>query len=234
MPLAPADSPETLARVKEGMELVDLLARQLRRNLGPSTDYDDLASAGREGLLAAARSYDPSHGVPFRRWANLRVRGAMMDAVRSQSALPRRVYAQLRAMEAGDRVVEAANEDEVQRPPTGAAEADSRLSGYLAGIATAMTLGVISPSAGPDPDDVRDTRLSAEEQVAERELIELVRSVVDQQPDAERHLLKRHYFDGVTFEQAAKEIGLSKSWASRIHARAIEALTRELRRVHVE
>jgi RNA polymerase sigma factor for flagellar operon FliA len=57
---------------------------------------------------------------------------------------------------------------------------------------------------------------------------------VEKQPEAERHLLKRHYFDGITFDEAAKELSLSKSWASRLHARAIEGLTRELKRQKVK
>ncbi len=83
-PTKPAiDSPEVLARLTEGLDLVDLVARQLRRQFGPYVQYDDLVSQGREALLAAARSFDPERGLVFRRWANLRVRGAMIDSVRS-------------------------------------------------------------------------------------------------------------------------------------------------------
>ena len=52
-------------------------------------------------------------------------------------------------------------------------------------------------------------------------------------PDSERTLVERHYFAGETLEQAAASIGLSKSWGSRLHARAIEAIARELRRLGV-
>lgn len=230
MPLAPADAPETVARIHEGMPVVEMLARQLRRQLG-GIDLDDLRSAGREGLVSAARSFDPSLGVPFRRWANLRVRGAMIDAVRSQGGLPRRVYNRIRAIEAGDRVSEAAAEEE--KPTSTEKEADARLGTYLAGIATAMAVGLLAEATGPDTDDVRDPTLTAEEQLANHELALRVREAVEKQPDAERHLLQRHYFDGITFDEAAKELGLSKSWASRLHARAIESLTRDLKRGRV-
>lgn len=232
MSLAPADAPETVARIHEGMPIVDLLAHQLKRQLG-SYDLDDLKSAGHEGLVSAARSFDPSLGVPFRRWANLRVRGAMIDAVRSHGGMPRRVYNRLRAIEAGDRMAEAAAEEDAQKPTPTEAEADQRLTGYLAGIATAMAVGLLSESTGPDPEDVRDATLTAEEQLAQHQLIRLVREAVEKQPEAERHLLTRHYFDGITFDEAAKELGLSKSWASRLHARAIEGVTRELKRNRV-
>lgn len=123
MPLAPADAPETVARIHEGLPLVDMLAHQLRRQLG-AMDLDDLRSAGREGLVNAARSFDASLGVPFRRWANLRVRGAMIDAVRSQGGLPRRVYNRIRAIEAGDRISEASAEDDANKPTPTTKEAD--------------------------------------------------------------------------------------------------------------
>jgi RNA polymerase sigma factor for flagellar operon FliA len=230
MSLADANSPEVVSRVHECMDLVDIVARQVRRQLGSRLDLDDMLSAGREGLLSAARSFDVSRGVPFRRWANLRVRGAVLDAVRQQGNLPRRVWQRLRAIEAGDRVQENAVEEEATAPAKSAQEADQRLGNYLAGIATAMAMGLIAEATGPEPEDVKDIRQSAEEQLAHHQLVALARAAVDRRPDAERHLLVRHYFEGVTFDEAAKELGLSKSWASRLHARAIEAMAKDLRR----
>ncbi len=60
-------------------------------------------------------------------------------------------------------------------------------------------------------------------------MLEAVRSAIAERPDAERHLLQRHYFEDVNFDEAARELGLSKSWASRLHARAIEGLARTLK-----
>ena len=57
-----------------------------------------------------------------------------------------------------------------------------------------------------------------------------VREAIAERPEQERVLLTRHYFDDVTFEEAARELGLSKSWASRLHSRAIEGLARSLKR----
>ena len=231
MTLAPADAKEVNARVSECMDLVDIIARQVRRQLGTSHDLDDLRSAGREGLLMAARSFDESRGVPFRRWANLRIRGAVIDAVRQSGALPRRVHARLRAIEAGDRVQDALIEED--GTASKATDADQRLGNYLAGIATAMAIGLLAPSTGPDPEDIRDVGETAEEQLAQHQLMALIRKAVEERPEAERHLLVRHYFDGITFDEAAKELGLSKSWASRIHARAIEALAKDLKRARI-
>jgi RNA polymerase sigma factor for flagellar operon FliA len=233
MSLAPADAPETVARVREGMPLVDLLAHQVRREIGV-VQIDDLRSAGHEALLQAARSFDPSLGVPFRRWVNVRVRGAMLDSIRSQGGIPRRIYNRLRALEAGDRMSEAAAEEDAQGPPSSATEADARLSSYLAGIVTAMALGLLAqPVSGPDGDDALSNEDSPDEAVAREQMMARVREAIALQPEAERHLLTRHYFDGLQFDDAAKELGLSKSWASRLHARAIEGVARELKRKRI-
>ncbi len=227
------DPPEVVARIEEGLDLVDLLARQLRRQFGPHVQVDDLASQGRETLLAAARSFDPSRGVPFRRWANLRIRGAMIDAVRSQGNLPRRVYRKLRAMQAADHVHEVAAEEQSAAPPATPEAAAEKLRDQLSSAAMAMAIGFLSMKGDEALERARDPDESPEEAVARAELLAKIRAAIAERPDAERTLLERHYFDDVTFEEAAREIGLSKSWASRLHARAIEGVAKSLKRSRV-
>lgn len=212
------------------MPLVDILARQIRRQIGAFADYDELRSAGQEGLLSAARSFDPERGVPFRRWANLRIRGTMMDAVRSRGEIPRRVYRKLRAIAAADRIQETTAEEVSANPPTSAEAADQKVGDYLAQAATAMAVGFLSMRGSEDLASARDERESAEDTVAREEIVRLVRAAIDERPEQERHLLVRHYFDDLTIDDAAREIGLSKSWGSRLHARAIEGVTKALRR----
>lgn len=233
MPDAPADSPEVLARVKEGLDLVEMLARQLRRQFGPHVQVDDLASQGREALLAAARSFDPDRGVPFRRWANLRIRGGMIDAVRSQGNLPRRVYRKLRAVQEADRIHDAAAEEQAASPATSAEDADAKLSDQLSSAAMAMALGFLAMKSGDAVERASDPTESPEDAVARAELVTAIREAIAERPDAERKLLERHYFDDVTFEEAARELGLSKSWASRLHARAIEGVARAMKRARI-
>ncbi len=224
-----ADTPEVTARVREGMDLVGMLARQLRRTLGRSLSVEELESFGHEGLLSAARGFDPEKGVPFRRWANLRIRGAILDGVRANGGLPRRVYQTLRAVEASDRMREALEEEHAAAPVATAEAADARLSQTLSGMAMAMAAGFLAPSTeGLERIEDREND-SPEQATAHAELLGIVRRAIAARPEAERKLLERHYFDGVSFDEAAREIGLSKSWASRLHARAIEALVLELR-----
>ena len=225
-----ADSPEVLQRIATEIELVEMISRQLGRQLGRQIDGEDLRSAGREGLLQASRSFDEAQGVPFRRWANVRIRGAMLDFVRRQSGLPRRVYKRVRALAAAERIHEVSAEE---RPSAAAEAADLQLDEQLAKSATAMALGFLSMRS-LDGVDVKDDVESPEEHAARAEMLAVLKREIAKQPDAERTLLERHYFDDMTFEDAAREIGLSKSWASRLHARAIENLGKSLRKMRVE
>jgi RNA polymerase sigma factor for flagellar operon FliA len=214
------DSPEVLARFQAELDLVDIVARQTARRLSAVVTVDDLRSFGREGLLHAARSFDPSRGVPFRRWANVRVRGAMIDGVRQWGTLPRQAYRELKALEAGDALIEQYDEDDAARPAQSAEDADSRLSSFLAGMATAIAVGSMGGADTPEA--------TPEELLGDAEMLERVRMAVAKLPDQERHMVERHYFEGERLDQAAAALGLSKSWGSRLHARAIELITQAL------
>jgi RNA polymerase sigma factor for flagellar operon FliA len=217
------------ARVKEALDLVSMLARQLRRTFGERIDVDDLRSAGQEALVLAAHKFDESRGVPFRRWANLRIRGGMIDSLRKNGNLPRRVYAELRAIEAADLVQDAQIEEDAAKPTPTPVEADANLTNYLANMATAMALGLIAQTSSTgDPEHAKDPKATADESIERGELLAALQKVIDERPEAERALIRRHYFDGLKFEEVARELGLSKSWASRLHARAIEGVRKTL------
>jgi RNA polymerase sigma factor FliA len=161
----------------------------------------------------------------------------MIDGVRQWGELPRRVYRELRALEAGDRMLETYDEEDAAAPPKSPQEADSRLSAYLAGIATAMAVGTITAApretgeGGAPGVALSGTQdQTPEDVVGNAELAARVREIVATLSDRERTLIERHYFAGETLDGAAASLGLSKSWASRLHARAIESIARELAR----
>jgi RNA polymerase sigma factor FliA len=229
----PQDPPEVLARFNDTLELVDIVARQMSRALGSSVELGDLVSFGREGLLDAARRYEPERGVPFRAYANFRVRGAIIDGVRVVGRLPRRAHERLRGLEAAAKTSEGALEDlHAPRPPgSGPALAEQTLTEHLAAMATAIAIGLVSSSArGEEGEPVGvSASLDPEQQTAEAELMGLVRHAIGELPEQERELVRRHYLEGERFDLVAKDIGLSKSWASRLHTRAVARLTKKLR-----
>jgi len=227
------DSPEVLERFSSALGLVDIIARQVLRTLGGAADLDDLLSYGREGLWDAARRFDDSRGVPFRGYANFRVRGAIIDGVRSSSRLSRRTHERLNGLQAAARVSEGAFEDlSAPRPPgSGSAEAELALSEHLAAMATAMAAGLIAPTAHGDAGErtLVDLGDNPEQAYGQAQLLALIRSAIAELPPEEAELVRRHYLEGARFDHVAEELGLSKSWASRLHTRALTRLAKRLR-----
>lgn len=233
-----ADSPEVLERFNSQLSLVKIIAGQVARTVGAHVEFDELMSGGREGLLDAARRYDPTRGIPFRMYANYRVRGAMVDGVRKMSALPRRAYERLAALEASSLVSEGEAEHAVAnaRAPQDAAAAEGALADHVAAMATAAAMGVLSrgvawqtgPStSGAPAEAVSDS--NPEEEFEKAELLALVRKSLGDLPREESELIKRHYFDGRALEDVAADLNMSGSWARRLHTRAMTRLTKRLR-----
>lgn len=213
------------------MDLVDLIARQLARELGRSAELDDLRAMGHQGLLEAARRFDEGRGVTFRRFANYRVRGAMLDGVRKSAPLPRRAHARIRALEAALLVAEAGAEDSSTGIASNPRASEQKLTEHLADMATAMAMGLLAtPAVGDEGEpSAVDTAVSPEEAVAQAELRKIVVDALDELPEDERELVRRHYLEGERFDHVAASLGLSKSWGSRLHTRAVARLTKRLR-----
>lgn len=229
----PEDTKEVLERFHSHLDLVDLIARQLARELGRSAELDDLRAMGHQGLLEAARRFDEGRGVTFRRFANYRVRGAMLDGVRKSAPLPRRAHARIRALEAALLVAESGSEDSATASPasTDPRASEQKLTEHLADMATAMAVGLLAtPAIGDEGEpSAVDSGLSPEEAVAEAELRQIVIDALEELPADERQLVRRHYLEGERFDHVAASLGLSKSWGSRLHTRAVARLTKKLR-----
>lgn len=229
------DPPEVLARFQGELELVEILARQVLRTVGSHAELGELVSFGREGLLDAARRYDPERGVPFRSYANFRVRGSILDGVRDMARLPRRIHARLAGLAAGSRHSEGALDDLSSAPAPGAtsADADAALADHLAGMATAVAMGLIATTGHGEEGEAAavDQGEGPEEATARAEIMAIVRDTIAGLPKEEAELVRRHYLEGERFDRVAQELGLSKSWASRLHTRAMGRLTKRLRGV---
>lgn len=222
------DSPEVLERFHAELALVEIVAAQIARSVGRSIEFDDLVGAGREGLLDAARRFEPGRGVPFRAYANFRVRGAILDGVRQLSLLPRRAYERIAALEAAALVSEGEAEHAFAKG--GAVDpsaADKALSEHLSAIAMAAAVGIATETHGEsaDSDD------SPEEALARAELIQIVRGAIAELSKEEAELVRRHYLEGERLEDIAQDLDMSKSWASRLHTRAVARLSKRLRNV---
>jgi RNA polymerase sigma factor for flagellar operon FliA len=201
-------------------ELVERVVRRLVRELDLSCETGDLVAWGHQGLLEAKQRFDPARGVRFSTFAYYRVRGAILDGVRAQGFLKRRAYAKLKAFEAADALAEHSAES---APNDQAAlnERANELEEILGRISAAYVLSALGQSDDREPETPETLIAGAEQKSA-------VQDGLANLPPKEQQLLAAIYYEGVTIEAAGERLGLSKSWASRMHAKALSRMKKTL------
>jgi RNA polymerase sigma factor FliA len=222
------DSPEVRERIRAALALVPMIVDQMSALLFGKARRDDLTSYANEGALTAGRTYDPGYGLWFERWAALKIRGAIIDGLRGESSLPRRLHQQLRAIEAALWAHEGSVLDQAGSTAASAEAADACIDDRLAAMAAAYATGALLSRDQATLEAIEDERGTPEEELAREELKAAVRGAIAERPDAERALLERYYFSDATMAEASG--GLSRSWASRLHARAIGGVAKSLLR----
>jgi RNA polymerase sigma factor FliA len=212
--------------VADHIEYVKALAHQLVRTMPHKPDIEELVAFGLKGLTEAASRYDPDKGAAFKTFSYYRIRGAMFDGLRASGWLARSDHARVKAHQQADELLEAAAAVPGTRAPD-AVEAAHQLKALLSDVAAVVVASVDSfermaadPAAEGGHQAIEDGLTASETRGAmDRALAAL--------PDRERELLMKMYYADQTLEDAGRSLGISKSWACRVHARAIRSL-REL------
>jgi RNA polymerase sigma factor for flagellar operon FliA len=213
--------PERDALLQKHLGFVQRLARALARDLPSSVTIEDLVSAGNVGLLAAAERFDPTRGASFTTFAYYRVRGSMYDAVRQSAGQDPRYRARVAAQAAVDDLVEATLGTRPHTQADPQAEAALALAGALEEMATVFTMAEYAEALAPEPlSEDPETVAAAREGLAQ------ARAAMGRMPSREREMLEGVYFQHLTIEEAGQRLGLTKGWASRLHARALKLLGR--------
>ena len=211
-------------RLREGMAVVDAVAYRLARRLGPHVELEELRGIGRLALIGVNRTYDPSRSS-FGAYATQKLKWAIFDEVR-RSTHARAAAARLNAVMASERHLEQVTDPDEGGDLTGEGF-QSTLTGLLEAQAAALALGLSTSRA--DVMGTGDDSGSPEEVTARAEVAASVRGALSELPERERALVERHYYGGEAFEAIAEDLGISKSWASRLHDRAIATLGKALR-----
>jgi RNA polymerase sigma factor for flagellar operon FliA len=186
------------------------------RRVHPHVEYDELVALGNVGLVEAAARFDPDRGISFPAYAWYRVQGAIIDGVRKLTSLPRRIWRQLVALRAASTYLEhhATTESQTTNEPL------EKLRDAMTAIRTMYMISLEAISE----DDVEPLQTSADEVIDLQRLSIRLRTALEALPEDERALMFKHYWEGKQLVTAGGELGISRSWSSRVHSRAIERL----------
>lgn len=195
---APAHTPLSAALEADLIVRYAPLVRQIaggfQRKLPQSVLRDDLIAAGMAGLWDAIRKHGNDAGESFEWYVRVRIRGAILDELRAQDWLPRRMRAK-----------NTEQDRDASLPVTVIRVGDvsewERARSWRAG-----------------------TGWDAELAVEGKDTAEAVARAVERLPDRERHIVAMHYFQGVKFKELGAELGVSEPRVSQLHSRALQRL----------
>lgn len=223
--------------IEENLPLVEKAAHKLRRQISARIDFDDLCAYGSKGLVEAADRFDPRHGAAFSTFAYYRVRGAMLDGLRTMGWYSRADYARYRAEERANEYLQS----HAARDGAARAAGEAPAAGTSAGTKTATeatlasaaeilsSIATVHITSLEAARSVADERLPSPESALDTgRLGERLREAVQRLPDRERQMMELYYFGEKNLEESGAVMGLSKSWACRLHARAIQLLRADL------
>jgi RNA polymerase sigma factor for flagellar operon FliA len=220
----------------EHLPIVRFLARRIHERLPQHVDIEDLVSAGVVGLMDAFAKFDPAKKVQFRSYAQFRIRGAILDSLRTLDWSPRELRRKGRAVEEAIRVItarlgRAPGENEI------AAEMEMSLDEYqqLLGDLKGLEIGTLH---------VERNENSGEEELAyvpgkpeddplfhclRGELEERLTDAIAHLPDRERLVMTLYYYEEMTMREIGLALGVVESRVSQVHASAVVHLRAALR-----
>lgn len=222
--------------ILEHLPLVSMLARRIHERLPPNVSIDDLISVGTIGLIAAIDSFDPSLGVQVKTFADYKIRGAILDSIRSLDWVSRKRRDKARQVETA--ILSA--QRKLNRTPTDeeiAAELNMTLEQYHERLLQVQGLNLQSLEQVPGPDGstalinmIPDDEESLPSHAVERaELEKVLAEGVGEVPELERTVLSLYFEQDLTMREIAEILGITLSRVSHLKSQAVLRL-----RVHMQ
>jgi RNA polymerase sigma factor for flagellar operon FliA len=221
-------------RIAAGLPFVESLARRVAASMPHSIELGDLVQDGMIGLIDAACRFDEGRGIKFETFAERRVRGAMIDALR-RDAWPRGVRRQRRELEAAREQLrrELGAEPSLADLAARMGSDETRLGRTIVRINTIESTSPLSAGDNVDGSSLPAALVPSEPQAPDRayeeqEVRDRIRAAIASLPPRERKVIGLYYYGEATMKQIGAEIGVNESRVSQLHARAIQRLRKAL------
>lgn len=224
--------------VEENLHIVEAVVRKIAPNLPHGVAREEIVSEGIMGLIEAAHKFDSKRGVKFEKWAEIRVRGAIIDYLRKTDIISR--PSRLIIKQIAKTIKELQNK--LGREPEDeevAKELGMTLDEYRAELEKISCLSILSlDEVIFDPESKEGKKLYeiiTDEHISDpmnfavnSNLREIIEQALEKLDDKEREVIKMYYLDGFHMKEISKKLKVSESRVSQIHSKAILKLRAEL------
>ncbi len=228
------------ALILQYIYLTKYVASRVKVQLPPTFSYEDISSYGVEGLIDAIEKYSPKFGARFETYALVRIRGNIIDKIRSQDFLPRSVRKKIKSVKDA--------QEELKRK-FGRNATTGELAEFMGcerekieqilSEDTVVTSIYDKKSSNDESVEIIDTiqdsnRRNPMEEVEDKTIKKQLESALKRLPERERTILVLYYHENMTLKEIGEAIDLSESRASQLHAQAIMKLKNLLSESRVE
>ncbi|MGE0115358.1 MAG: RNA polymerase sigma factor FliA [Steroidobacteraceae bacterium] len=223
---------DTDALVRRHAELVKRIAYHLAGRLPSSVEVADLIQAGMLGLLEAAANYSSDRGASFETYAGIRIRGAMLDALRKLDWAPRSVHRKARAAAAAIRELEAEQGGEAQD-----AEVASRmgvsLDEYYKVMQDAASCRLVSLNETVGDDDsplikAADDKADPFREIADADFRKALALAIEDLPEREKLVMSLYYDEELNLKEIGAVLKVTESRVCQLHGQALVRLKARL------
>jgi RNA polymerase sigma factor FliA len=221
--------------------LVKTIAGRMALRLPQHISQDDLKSSGVMGLLDAIDKYDAGKGVEFKSYAEFRIRGAMIDELRSMDWVPRSIRRNAKKLSEAyskveNREMRPARDEEVAAELAIGLEDFFRLLEEVKGISVIHEFDAISQSKHsiPQSEDedlvsVLGMDVSPLENINRTEAVKVIAEAIDRLPRNERTVVSLYYYEELTMKEIGEVMGYTESRVSQLHTKAVLRLRNGLK-----
>ncbi|MCL5036197.1 MAG: FliA/WhiG family RNA polymerase sigma factor [Chloroflexi bacterium] len=225
------------------MPLVKNIAATIKKKMRAGVEYEDLVSDGVFGLIRAIELFDLSRGVKFETYANPVIRGAIYNGLRTLDWVPERTRGKTRKLQhTMEEFTLVHGRQATHEELAEALEISSEeVYNLITDLGCIYLLSLDQPVTGMDDEDITivdvvESQRSPDpsQEVEFAEIKELLRTAVGYLDDREQFIIRNFYFEGKPFENAARELGISKQRISQIHSRALRKLKELLWKVELD
>ncbi|MCH8070627.1 MAG: FliA/WhiG family RNA polymerase sigma factor [Proteobacteria bacterium] len=230
--------------VKEYSPMIKYVANRIALRLPPHIEVDDLISVGAIGLMDAIEKYDPSRGAKFKTYAEFRVRGSILDELRSLDWVPRSVRQKASNLDA----VSSKLQSKLGRLPEDeeiAKEMGVTLEEFFKTLNETRNMPLLSledlgiARDSGDKQSLLDTLegrgdVDPQTQMRLTELKNLIAAAIDSLPEKERLMVSLYYYEELTMKEIGEVLGITESRISQIHSKAVYRLRTKLKSLIAE
>ena len=224
--------------ILEYTPLIKYIACRLAVRVPPSIEIDDLMNSGIIGLIDAIEKFDPKRSVKFRTYAEFRIKGAMLDELRSLDWVPRSLRQKIHQLEE----VHVKLEQKLGRPAS-----EDEMAGTL-GIKIDEYYTIVNQASGVNLVSLMDLGYASENgkekvldffvngrredpalQLRIKEIEEIVAGAIDELPKKQRLVVALYYYEELTMKEVGMILGITESRVSQIHTQAVIQLRGKLK-----